>query len=69
MYWIKFLNEMFEANCYTDNGRVRVAYYDSMRIVVVKVCNKYEIIEVDEYNDFGLMYKILEVIHTMYETA
>lgn len=67
--WIKYLNKMYEENCCTCNGRVVLDFCPNMKVVVVKVFKKYEVIEIDDYTDWGLTNKIQDVVREMYETV
>ena len=66
MKWIDFMNKMYENNPYTNDGRVVVSYCDNMDVVVVKVLSNYKVIEVGDLNEFGMMYKINDVVCEMY---
>ena len=39
--WIKKMNEMFEENVYTNEGRVTVDYCENAKCILVNVLRKY----------------------------
>lgn len=64
--WIKMLNKMYEEHPYTGNGRVVISYCAEMDVIVVKVLDKYKVIECDLYNDLGVLYVIQDAVREMY---
>ena len=64
--WIKMLNKMYEEHPHTNDGRVVVSYCAEMDVVVVKVCDKYKVIELNTYNDLGILYAIEDAVREMY---
>ena len=66
MKWIKMLNKMYEANIYTNDGRIVVSYCPEMDVVVVKVLDKYRVIECGTYNDLGILWAIEGAVREMY---
>ena len=42
--WIKKMNEMFEANKYTNEGRVTVDYCENAKCILVNVCGNTAVI-------------------------
>ena len=64
--WIKYLNKMFKANSYTDNGRVKVSLNANGDIVTIKVLDKTLNLIVDGFTDYGLMMEIMKIVETMY---
>ena len=67
--WIKHLNKMYEENSCTCNGRVVLDFCPNMKVVVIKVFNKYEVIDLNEYTDWGLLNEIQDVVRKMYEAV
>ena len=65
--WIKTLNKMYTENPCTDDNRVVVSYCDDMHAVVVKVLDKYQVIEIDSLTDWGVLVKVQDVVREMYE--
>ena len=65
--FIKKINEMFEANPYTNNGRVVVDYSKSCNAVVVNVLDKVEAVYVEEFNEYGIMFVIMDKVKEMYD--
>lgn len=64
--WIEMLNKLYEEHPYTCNERVRVSYCPELDVVVVRVLDKYRVVEVFHYNDWGVLNKIQEVVNEMY---
>ena len=64
--WIKILNKMYEEHIHTNDGRVVVSYCPEMDVVVVKVLDKYKVIECDAYNDLGILWAIEDAVREMY---
>ena len=64
--WVKKMNEMFEANPYTDNGRVVVEYAPKCGVIVVKVMDEVSVVYIDEYTEYGLMCRIMCKVSEMY---
>lgn len=65
--WIKKMNEMFEANEYTDDKRVTVDYCENAKCILVNVCGHTAIIkDLERFNDFGLMMKCLKEVNDHY---
>lgn len=63
--WIEKMNEMFEANVYTDDERVTVVIVDD-NIVRVKVLNDSIDINVQGLTDYGAMMVIMSHIDRLY---
>ena len=63
--WIEKMNEMFEANVYTDDKRVTVVIVDD-NIVRVRVLNDSIDINVQGLTDYGAMMVILSHIDRLY---
>ena len=64
--WIEMLNKMYEEHPYTGGGRVVISYCPEMDVVVIKVLDKYKIIECGLYNDLGILYIIQDTVREMY---
>ena len=64
--WITKMNEMLEANPYTNDKRVTVGYSEESEGVYVTVNGKTSIIISDGLTEYGLMMKIMEVIDRLY---
>lgn len=67
--WIKYMNKMYEENYCTCNGRVVLDFCPNMKVVVVKVFNKYETIDTTDITDWGLLNKIQDVVREMYDAV
>lgn len=65
--FIKKMNEMFAVNPYTDNGRVTVDYAPNCGCVVIKVCERARMINVEEYTMYGIMNAIMDNVREMYD--
>lgn len=63
--WIEKMNEMFEANVYTDDKRVTVVIVDD-NIVRVRVLNDSIDINVKGLTDYGAMMVIMSHIDRLY---
>lgn len=63
--WIEKMNEMFEANVYTDDKRVTVVIVDD-NIVRVRVLNDSIDINVQGLTDYGAMMVIMSHIDRLY---
>ena len=64
---IKKINEMFEANPYTNNGRVVVDYSENCNAVVVNVLDKVEAVYTEELTEYGIMFVIMDKVKEMYD--
>lgn len=65
--WIKKMNEMFEANEYTDDKRVTVDYCENAKCIFINVCGSTAVInDIDRFNDFGLMMECLKEVNAHY---
>lgn len=62
------MNEMFEANAYTDDERVTVGIVDE-KTVRVTVLNESININVDELTDYGVMMVIMATVDRLYNGA
>lgn len=66
--WIEKMNEMFEANKYTNEGRVTVDYCENAKCILVSVCENTAVIkDLERFNDFGLMMKCIATVRGLYE--
>ena len=65
--FITKVNEMFEANAYTDNGRVVVDYAENIDAIVVKVMDKVEVVNTEELTQYGIMFAIMDKVKKMYD--
>ena len=66
--WIKKMNEMFEENVYTNEGRVTVDYCENAKCILVNVCGNTAVIKnLERFNDFGLMMKCIATVRGLYE--
>lgn len=65
--FIKKMNEMFEANAYTDGGRVVVDYVENIDAIVVKVMDKVEVVSTEELTQYGIMFAIMDKVKEMYD--
>ena len=66
MKYIEKMNEMFKANPYTDNGRVAVDYAPNCDVIVINVCGKTAVIEIEGLTDIGVMWAVLDKVKEMY---
>lgn len=66
MEWITKMNEMLEANPYTNDNRVTVVYSEESESVFVTVNGKTSIIMWEGLTEYGLMMKIMKVIDRLY---
>ena len=65
---IEKMNEMFEANRYTNDKRVTVDYCENAKCILINVCGDTTIIkDLDRLNDFGLMMKCMTTVRNLYE--
>ena len=67
--YIKTLNQMYDENPCTNDGRVMASYCSSLNAVVIKVFGNYKVIEVNAYTDWGLLNKIQDTVREMYEAV
>ena len=65
--FIKKMNAMFEANAYTDGGRVVVDYAENIDAIVVKVMDKVEVVSTEELTQYGIMFAIMDKVKEMYD--
>lgn len=64
---IKKMNEMFEANSFTDDGRVVVDVIANGNAIAVTVCGQTGIISnLDRFTDYGIMMEIMWKVDTLY---
>lgn len=65
--WIEKMNEMFEANRYTNDKRVTVDYCENAKCIFINVCGSTVVIkDIDRFNDFGLMMECLKEVNDHY---
>ena len=65
--WIEKMNEMFEANAYTNDKRVTVDYCENAKCFLINVCGDTTIIkDLDRLNDFWLMMKCMTTVRNLY---
>ena len=69
MEFIEKMNEMFANNSYTDNGRVVVEYAPKCNVIVVKVMDEVSVVYIDDYTEYGLMYRIMCKVNEMYNNG
>ena len=67
MDFIEKMNEMFDWNRYTDDGRVVIDYAENCKVVVVKVLDKVETINVSDLTEYGAMFAIMDKVKEMYD--
>ena len=61
--WIEKMNEMFEANRYTNDNRVTVDYCENAKCILINVCCYTTLIkDLDRFNDFGLMMRCMTTV-------
>ena len=65
--FITKVNEMFEANAYTDDRRVVVDYAENIDAIVVKVMDKIETVSTEELTQYGIMFAIMDKVREMYD--
>lgn len=66
MEWITKMNEMLEANPYTNDKRVTVVYSEESEGVFVTVNGKTSIITWEGLTEYGLMIEIVKTIDRLY---
>lgn len=66
MEWITKMNEMLEANPYTNDKRVTVVYSEESESVFVTVNGKSSIISADNLTEYGLMMETMKTIDHLY---
>lgn len=66
MEWITKMNEMLEANPYTNDKRVTVVYSEESEGVFVTVNGKTSIIMWEGLTEYGLMIEIVKTIDRLY---
>lgn len=66
MEWITKMNEMLEANPYTNDKRVAVVYSEESEGVFVTVNGKTSIIMWEGLTEYGLMIEIVKTIDRLY---
>lgn len=64
---IEKMNAVFEANSYTDKGRVVVDYAPNCDAIVVKVMDTMEIINTDALTEYGIMFAVMDKVREMYD--
>lgn len=64
--WIDSMNEMFANHSWTDSNRVEVKYIEKDNAIIVRVLSNMRVINVDNYSEYGLMMKIMEVMNDLY---
>lgn len=66
MEWITKMNEMLEANPYTNDKRVTVEYSEESKDVFVMVNGKSSVISADNLTEYGLMMETMRTIDRLY---
>lgn len=66
MNWITKMNEMLEANPYTNDNRVTVVYSEESESVFVMVNGKSSVISADNLTEYGLMMETMRTIDRLY---
>lgn len=66
MEFIEKMNEMFEANRYTDDGRVAVDYAENCDVIVIRVLDKVEVLNITDLTDYGIMMAVMDKVKEMY---
>ena len=69
MEWITKMNEMLEANPYTNDKRVTVVYSEESESVFVTVNGKTSIVMWEGLTEYGLMMKIMRTIDRLYNNV
>lgn len=64
--WIEKMNEMFNAHPWTDSNRVEVKYIEKDNAIIVRVLSNIRVINADNYSEYGLMMKIMELMNDLY---
>lgn len=65
---IQKLNELYEANSYTNDKRVTVDYCENADVIVVKVCSDMAVIShLERFTEYGLMMEIIETADRLYK--
>lgn len=60
------MNEMLEANPYTNDNRVTVVYSEESESVFVMVNGKSSVISADNLTEYGLMMETMRTIDRLY---
>lgn len=66
MKWIDYMNMMFAANCYTDDGRVTISIIDNNHISIL-VVGETEIVDINGLTDYGILMRIMIVVDKLYD--
>ena len=66
MRWLEKLNEVFEWNSWTEDGKVTIEYAELADVVVVRVFDEVELIKMKGLTDFDIMYAIMDKVKEMY---
>ena len=64
--WLEKMNEMFEANVYTNYKGVIVEYSEVAKAIMVTVCGKMELIQIEGKNDYILMMECIGTVDKLY---
>jgi hypothetical protein len=68
MKWIDMLNAMYAEHPYTDGGRVVVEFCPELGVMVVKVLNKYKVVELHDLNEWGVLTATQDAVRELYES-
>lgn len=66
--WINSMNNMLAENPYTT-GRVTIDYCENANVIIIIAFGNNVTIKADNYTDYGLMMKCMEVIDALYNKA
>lgn len=69
MEWITKMNEMLEANPYTNGNRVTIEYNPIANGVIIDVCGKTSVISADNLTEYGLMMETMRTIDRLYNNV
>ena len=67
--WINKMNELFDWNAYTDNGRIAVDFSERCGLIIIKVLDDVDYIDVNktDLNEYGLMCAVFDKVREMYD--
>lgn len=64
--WLEKMNEMFEANVYTNYRDITVEYSEVAEAIMITVCEKMLLIPIEGKNDYILMMECIGTVDKLY---
>ena len=64
--WIEKMNELFATHPWTDNNRVEIKYIKEDNAFIVRVLNDMRVVNADNYSEYGVMIRIMQVMDELY---